>query len=249
MFKNCISEEKVEYLEPLAKPRIIFPSQTLAIIHHIVQSVPQEVGWLGYVEEDGNDLTVTDIYIPGQHVHGATCELDEGDSLTNVCLQVESEGKDPSKIRYWGHSHGSGGVFPSQQDKEMSMSLMKDLGCYLVRSICNKAGDMSVSFFDMTKKRIIENIQWYIHDGIDREAIKAKFDPIIKENVKEFTYRNNAVNVGGRVGKWNYQTNSFEYEDGSPMESLNSKMHKSSNAHFNSKPKNLFTKPSFELAK
>lgn len=210
MFRNCASPQKIEYINQIEKlPKIIFPSKILAIMRHIVDSVPQEVGWLGYVEKVDNNITVTDIYIPGQHVHGCTCELDEGESLTNVCLQIEAEGKDPSNVKLWGHSHGSGGTSPSDQDRVQALSLMKDLGDYLIRVICCKGGDMSVSYFDAKQGIIVENIQWYISDGIDRKAIAEKYDPIIKENVKQFNYNSN---VPSSVGHADYNDDGWNQD-------------------------------------
>lgn len=188
MFKNTESKTEFEYFEANKVPRIIFPVKTLAIMKFIVETAPEEVGWLGYVERTGDDIVVHDIYIPGQHAHGATCELDEGDPLTKVCMQVVEEGKDPSNIKFWAHSHGNGGVWPSPQDKTQSMAMMKDLGDYMIRAICNKAGVMSVAYYDNINKRIVENIQWYINDGVDHKAIADMYGPIIKENVKQFTY-------------------------------------------------------------
>ena len=188
MFKNTDSKMEFEYFEATKVPKIIFPAETLAIMKFIVDTVPEEVGWLGYIEQSGDNIIVKDIYIPGQHAHGTTCELDEGDPLTKICLQVVAEGKDPSNIKFWAHSHGNGGVWPSGQDKTQSMAMMKDLGDFMVRAICNKSGVMSVAYYDNINKRIVENIAWYINDGIDHAAIEAKFGPIIKENVKQFTY-------------------------------------------------------------
>lgn len=202
MFKNTNAKTEIEYFEgskPI--PRIIFPITTLAIMKHIVDTVPQEVGWLGYVEVKGTDLIITDIYVPAQHVHGATCEIDEGKGLTDVCIKVMEENKDTAMVKFWGHSHGNGGVSPSGQDKIQSMAMLKDLGDFMIRAICNKSGEMSIAYYDNINKRIIENATWYFNDGIDRDQIKAKYDPIIKANVQEFTYHqesNGIVNYEDR---------------------------------------------------
>jgi hypothetical protein len=66
MFKNTDTKTETEYFEQMKTPRIIFPLKTLAIMKFIVDTVPEEVGWLGYVEKSGDDLIVTNIYIPGQ---------------------------------------------------------------------------------------------------------------------------------------------------------------------------------------
>ena len=241
MFKNTDTKLEVEYFELNKYPRIIFPIKTLAIMKFIVDTVPEEVGWLGYVEERGDDLIVTDIYIPGQHVHGATCELDEGESLTKVCLQVVEEGKDPSKVKFWAHSHGNGGVSPSGQDKIQSMSLLKDFGDYMIRAICNKSGTMSVAYYDNKNKRIIENVQWYMNDGVNHKEIADYFGPIIKENVKQFTYTENHNNCGQGWTEHNYGRGAYSPDEVSKCTSNSIKR------LFNEKAKRISGKVNFSL--
>jgi hypothetical protein len=218
-FRNTDAKPEIKYLEDKDVPKVIFSAKVLAIMKYIVDNVNDEVGWLGAVEMIEGSYWVTDIYLPKQEVNGATCELapDGMHELYDWMLKSGHEAK-TEKIHFWGHSHVNMGVVPSGQDLEQSMEKLRDFGgTFFIRAICNKGGQMSVAFYDGTNKRLIENIVWYMHDGIDRKAISDTYGPLVKDNVKKLTYTpthypSNPPNgaVGGRhttnFDKWdNYE--------------------------------------------
>jgi hypothetical protein len=157
---------------------------------YIVDNVNDEVGWLGAVEVIDNSYWVTDIYLPKQEVNGATCEL-APDGMHDLCDWMIKNGHEAKvdKVHFWGHSHVNMGVIPSGQDIEQSLEKLRDFGgTFFIRAICNKNGLMSVAFYDGTNKRVIENLTWYINDGVDRKAIVDTYGPLIKDNVTKLNY-------------------------------------------------------------
>jgi len=186
-FKNIDSKMEIRYLEDKDVPKIIFTPKILAVMKYIVDNVNDEVGWLGAVEVIGNNYTITDIYLPRQEVNGATCELaPEGMQELAQWMIDNGHAEKVDKVHFWGHSHVNMGVTPSHQDCQQSEEKLRDFGgTFFIRAICNKAGLMSVAFYDGTNKRIIENAIWYIQDGVDRKAIADTYGPQIKENVKK----------------------------------------------------------------
>lgn len=213
MFNNTPSSTEVKYFDVKKYPEIIFTPKSLAVMKYIVDSVDDEVGWLGVVESyPDNKFLVTDIYIPNQGVHGATCEL-MPDGLSTLAEYLIANGKedDIGKIRLWGHSHVNMGVSPSNQDLSDSMRLANDCGNFFIRVICNKSGLMSVSFYDMINKRWIENIPWCIFDGVDRKEIADTYGPMIKENVKKLDTFNKTVSTVDERQKDAY--NDYRYGD------------------------------------
>ena len=203
-FKNTSSKMEIKNLEGgLDVPRVIFPERILAIMKYIVDNVPTEVGWLGAVTKLDNSYYITDIYVPKQDVNGGTCELNSN-GLQDLHEWMVANGHEAKtdKIFFWGHSHGSMGVYPSGQDLAQSVEKLRDFaGTYFIRAICNKTGEMSVAFYDGVNKRLIENIEWFVHDGIDRKKIEEMYSPLIKENIKELTYSGPVSHEGYENGR------------------------------------------------
>jgi hypothetical protein len=176
-------------------PEIIFPIKILAIMRYIVNEISTEAGWLGSVSHAGNLYVVDELFIPGQQVDCTTCEF-TGNSVLDLGEAMEKAGKGDKigRLRFWGHSHHSMGISPSTQDEEMAEKLTKDCQDYFIRAICNKAGEMSITFYDLAHGLSILNAPWYIDDGVDRAAIQKEFKPILDQNVKGFTTYDNKDN-------------------------------------------------------
>jgi hypothetical protein len=225
-FKNTDQKTEVKFFEDKDNPKIIFTSKILAIMKYIVDNNSDEVGWLGSVEVIDGSYWITDIYLPKQEVNGGTCEL-APDGMQELCNHMISNGQEDKidKVHFWGHSHVNMGTSPSGQDLQQSMEKLRDFGgSFFIRAICNKAGQMSVAFYDGANKRIIENIVWYVHDGVNRKEIEDTFGPMIKENVKKLTYTPPAGTVtypnhgsySDFESRWDgYQQNKFGKSGGS----------------------------------
>jgi len=170
-------------------PRIIFDLNAIASMEVIVSNCNEEVGWMGIVDKIGdNEYRVRDIMLPKQEVSGATCELTE-QGLSEMATSLPTE--DLSKLRFWGHSHHNMGVDPSSQDEDQVVEMLVNSGDFFIRAICNKKGEMSVSFFNYLTKVAIDNIKWSIDDGVDRSALAKKYEQEIKEKVGKFSYSSN----------------------------------------------------------
>jgi hypothetical protein len=99
-------------------------------------------------------------------MNGGTCEIsEEGDTDVANWLIRHDRADDCPKMKFWGHSHHTMGVAPSSQDEHQSMAKIHKGSPYLIRAICNKKGDMSVSFFDWTNKIRFDNINWKIENS------------------------------------------------------------------------------------
>lgn len=189
-FKNIDQKPEIKYLEDKDNPKIVFTPKILAIMKYIVDNVNDEVGWLGSVEVKDSIYYITDIYLPKQEVNGGTCEL-APEGMQDLAQWMMANGHEDKidKVHFWGHSHVNMGVTPSHQDCQQSEEKLRDFGgTFFIRAICNKAGLMSIAFYDGVNKRIIENAVWYIQDGIDRKEIADTYGPLVNENVKKMTY-------------------------------------------------------------
>jgi hypothetical protein len=173
---------------PLLKPNFTAPSvyytrEALAAIEYIVDQVDSEVGWFGLVDElDNGDYLITDIYIPQQIVSGVTVDMTPN-AIAELAHQLMEEGKDPSKLRYEGHSHVNMAVNPSGTDEEMVDDFLADCP-YFIRGIYNKKNESRVDVFDKTRGLVFNKVD----HGLDEPELPEEFyeaiDDQLDENVK-----------------------------------------------------------------
>lgn len=150
-----------------------------------------EVGIWGFVDEPApNTYFIKEIFYPKHsEAAGATCEISpEGETLMAEWLISHNREDDIGKCRFWGHSHVNMGVFASGQDETQALQRMNQTQSYLIRGIFNKAGLLSISFFDYTNQRRFDNIQW--ETDVDDE------DKVIRDKINELKILNLPVNKG-----------------------------------------------------
>lgn len=174
-------------MQPLTTttPILLFKPEVLVKMETYVQgSSSDEIGWLGIVDDLGSHKYLcSQVYAPLQEVHGATTEI-TAEGLVDLAerlvpSQVES-------LRLWGHSHVNMGVSPSSQDREQ-MSLFISNGMpWFFRIICNKKGDMGVTFFDYENGYYITACPWDVYNPVDTSEIVAEAETEMKENVRQF---------------------------------------------------------------
>jgi len=126
-------------MEPLASesgkvPRVFIAPQALQRLKLYIDLCPFEVGGLGVVEPFGKDLFVADIFLLRQRASGSDTELDP-QAVADHLLRTIQEGKDPSSLRLWWHSHAEGDISWSDTDKRTIEALQID---QLVSIVGNK---------------------------------------------------------------------------------------------------------------
>ena len=133
-------------------------------IRYYVSLVKGEVSALGIVEKDGEDLVVTDIYLPVQTCSAASTEMDPED-LAKLLLDLEQQGRDPRTLRFWWHSHGTMKPFWSQTDNETIEELAND--GFVLSIVTNKAGE------NLARVDVFQPFRFTIHD--------VKVEPLLPE--------------------------------------------------------------------
>lgn len=165
-------------------PTVYFTPQAYEQMRHIVDICPKEVGWFFLVQElDDGDFLLDSIYIPKQEVTATETDID-ADAMTELALKLLDEGKDPSKLYAWFHSHVNMGVSPSGQDEHQVEDYLNVCPVF-IRGIVNKKGDMKVDVyypeygvaFTCVKTRIN-------YEGID-DTKKAELSALVKKNVSD----------------------------------------------------------------
>jgi len=181
----------------MTPPTIIFGTTALKWIWSLVDIHPLEVGFYAMVDERPNyTFFIRDVFYPKHsEANGVTCEISpEGETdLMNWLIDHERE-SDLEKVRFWGHSHHNMGTGPSGQDETQAIERMASTQSFVIRAICNKKREMSVSFFDFVNKIKFDHIKWKEEDdtpeSYDEEKLSA-INMIIADETKNI---NDTVN-------------------------------------------------------
>jgi hypothetical protein len=198
-------------LEPIkvTAPTIKFTKNAIKWLTYLADLHEHEVGCFGFVDElPDNTYLIRDIFYPKHcEANGATCEISpEGETLMAEWLINKNRENDLAKVRFWGHSHVNMGVFASGQDETQSLERMERTQSYFIRGIFNKAGLMSISFFDYTNKRRFDNIKWETDYEDDDVTIRTKILELKKTHIPEMK----------TCLYPNYQGGDHMYNDGDP---------------------------------
>lgn len=177
----------VEYslINDNAAPCIYVTPEADYKMRYYIDKTDKEIGWLGYVENLGNNTyVITDVFLVKQQVHSATTEI-LPDGLAQMANDLLSQGEEGIKkynsIRLWGHSHVNMAPTPSAQDnKQMEDFASND---YYIRLIGNKEGIWNVSLWDFKNNLLWEGLtlHYYFDINIDDKLL----DKEIKDNVSE----------------------------------------------------------------
>jgi len=158
-------------------PKVLFSRQASLWMSALAELHETEVGFYGIVDKevDGSYVIREIIYPKHQLANCATCEIspDGEASIMNYLIEAERQ-DDIAKLKMWGHSHVNMGVFASSQDEHEILLRMNETKEYQIRVICNKKGDVSISFFDYDNRLRYDNIP-YVEQNYNNE-----YDDVVK---------------------------------------------------------------------
>lgn len=174
-------------------PEVRFSPLADQQVRAAVRLAKKEVGWLGLVEEMPYGYLITEIFIPKQKVTSVTTDIDET-AVAELALQLMDAGRDPSKLRYWGHSHVNMDVTPSIPD-EMQIEEYLESCDWFIRSIHNKRGDCKMDVYD----RRVGLIYQCVNTSVALSAkIVEQIDRKLRKNVTEMRYLYGGRNRQGK---------------------------------------------------
>ena len=168
-------------------PRVFYAPGVWERIQYLVSKCTKEVGWLGLVEKINNDYLITEIFVPEQTVTGAETDI-SSTAMAALAMQLLRENKDPSKLRYWGHSHVNMSVSPSTTDENQVAEYLETCN-YFIRGIYNKSNASKVDVYDRDRGvayQCVAESNCYL-----TQEVIAELDKMIADNVKEQTYAQN----------------------------------------------------------
>jgi hypothetical protein len=143
-----------------------------------------EISGLGMVEEIGNDLVITEIFLLEQEGSAASTVLDPA-ALAKFVTELAMSGKDTSKLKWWWHSHVNFGCYWSKTD-DTCMDNFKP-NDYFIATVGNKNGESKTRLDIYNPLRVSVDdmpLEIYHETSIDAEVI-AEVIAEIKEKVSE----------------------------------------------------------------
>lgn len=145
----------MEPLEPKPGrvPRLYIAPQALRRLKLYIDLCPFEVGGLGTVEPFGEDLLVADIFLIRQRASDSDTELDP-QAVAEYLLRTIEEGKDPSSLRVWWHSHAEADITWSDTDEKTIEALQIE---QLISIVGNKRHQFGCRLDQFSPKRLTLN--------------------------------------------------------------------------------------------
>ncbi|MGE5849752.1 MAG: hypothetical protein ACM362_06485 [Candidatus Methylomirabilota bacterium] len=130
-------------------PRILIAAPVFRRLQLYIDLCPFEVGGLGSVEAFGDDLLVTSAILIRQRATGSDVELDS-QAIADHLLQILREGRDPSSLRVWWHSHAEGPILWSSTDERTIEGMQIDR---LVSIVGNKRNEFACRLDEFSPRR------------------------------------------------------------------------------------------------
>ncbi len=119
----------------VACPKVAVPEKVWKRLLAYIDACPMEVGGLGTIEWKDGMLVVTDVFLLEQEVSGVSTVIDHA-AVAKFLVSWVRDGKDPSALRFWWHSHADMGVFWSETDMETIRQFTQ--GNWLVSLVGNR---------------------------------------------------------------------------------------------------------------
>ena len=121
------------------KPYITWAKEAWDLFWDYVDLAPGEVAVWGYVEKDGTELFVSEVFLVPQEAHAAGVDFVK-DGLPYAINKAIQDGK-LDQLRFCAHSHGHYPVMWSRTDEQMIETLGSSGTPWLVSCVFNKKGE------------------------------------------------------------------------------------------------------------
>lgn len=170
-------------------PKVIMDLEAYKKMLYMVKLSSKEIGWLGLVEkQQENVLKVKDVYLFRQQVGATTCEITpEGiEEVVIDLLQLENGEELIENLKLWGHSHVNMATSPSAQDVKQLNSFEQNGNEWFLGVIVNKSGDFNFTYIDYVTGIKVSNLSWVIDiPGFNDNCMELEIKNEIKEKVTD----------------------------------------------------------------
>jgi hypothetical protein len=157
-----------------------------------------EIGWLGTAEKDGNTFYIREVFLAGQEVTPGTTEITT-DGLSDLAEDIltRKDGVDVwNNVRFWGHSHVTGGTSPSYTDEEQMQRFITTDHPWFIRGIFNKHGRAEFTIFLYDVGIVVEDVPWTFDVPLSTKE-RARIVKEIENKCKFTPYEQRRTYIGG----------------------------------------------------
>jgi len=184
----------------LVKPHVYIMPRADAKIWHWVRMATGEVSGLGLVDVIDGQMVVSDVFLPKQECTSADTDLDQ-QAVAQLMMELDNEGVDLGKLRFWWHSHADMEVFWSGTDTG-TMQELSGGDTFLLSMVVNKKHDrkLRVDMFNPFNM-ILDNLGASVLDLSDeelKEECKKAFDENVSEGYSGYYSGSTHNRSGGR---------------------------------------------------
>jgi len=197
---SCASVKKDDMEVNAEEIQVILPLPIHLKMMTYVKMVDVEINGLGLVEKVGDaTFKVVELYLLEQKVSGAYCDIDQL-AFTKLMERLIAEGKNPSMLRFWWHSHNTMGTNWSTTDEETGKKFAGSE--YFISLVAAHNGDMRARINIYQPVNIeVDNIKIVIENPIPDNNIIEECKSEIQEYVKE----EQKISVGYQGYNYNQQ--------------------------------------------
>jgi hypothetical protein len=191
------------YIVPKALKRVMY----------YARAADGEVSGLGTIVKDPTGrYIVDDVYLLEQESSAADTELNP-ESISKLMTDMMKKNEDPSRLKFWWHSHASMGVFWSGTDDTCAETLSREFAFSLV---VNKAGEKLCRLDIYNPIRITFNHIKLEEIAEEDKDLKTMCELEVKEKVKtpSYSFKTPADHERGATGGRVYpHGNPYAYDD------------------------------------
>jgi hypothetical protein len=138
------------------RPKLIISSEFWKSWQYLVQKSSTEVSILADCILEGQEFKITEMYLIPQVNSGGATDMDDV-GIARLLTSFVREGKDPSIIRCWIHSHCNFGVFWSDVDTS-NIRRLGQSAPWFVSIVTNKKGEVK------TRLDVFNPVHLTMHD-------------------------------------------------------------------------------------
>lgn len=122
----------------LRLPKVRITESAWKLLRAFIQACPKEVGGIGTVTAEEDELIVREVFLIGQEASAGDFEIDP-QALGQFLNEWIRQGRDTSELKFWWHSHADMNTFWSAVDEDTMQRLAGD--SYLVSLVGNRKGE------------------------------------------------------------------------------------------------------------
>jgi len=159
--------------------------RALKRVMYYAQAADGEVSGLGtIIRDEKGRYIVDDVFLLDQESSGADTDL-KPEAISELMVEMMKKNEDPSRLKFWWHSHANMGVFWSGTDDTCAETLSREFAFSLV---VNKSGEKLCRLDIYSPIRITIN-QIKVEELIEEDkSLKEMCEKEVKEKVKSPSY-------------------------------------------------------------